>query len=80
LIEYPLKKVLRKLDLFSRLTNWAVELREFDVEFISRSAIKGQVLADFMAKFTSITKEGPPKNSLWIIYVDGSSTKKSDGA
>jgi hypothetical protein len=34
LIEYPLKKVIWKLDLSGRLINWAIELNEFDVEFI----------------------------------------------
>jgi ribonuclease HI len=38
------------------------------------------VLANFVVEFTSITEEGPPKDSLWIIYVDGSSTKKKGGA
>jgi hypothetical protein len=60
LTEYSLKKVLRKLDLSGRLINWAIKLSEFNIEFISRSAIKGQVLADFVAKFTNISKEETP--------------------
>jgi hypothetical protein len=60
LTEYSLKKVLRKLDLSGRLINWAIKLSEFDIEFISRSAIKGQALADFVAKFTNISKEETP--------------------
>ena len=47
IIEYPLRKVLQKLDLSGRLANWAIELGQFDLEFVSRTAIKGQVLADF---------------------------------
>jgi hypothetical protein len=35
LTEYPLKKVLQKLDLSGQLTNWAIELSEFNIEFIS---------------------------------------------
>jgi hypothetical protein len=80
LTEYPLKKVLRKLDVSGRLVNWAIELSEFDIEFVSRSAIKGQVLADFVAEFTNITEETSPKSGLWIIYVDGSAAKRSGGA
>jgi hypothetical protein len=80
LTEYPLKKVLRKLDLSGRLVNWAIELSEFDIEFVSRSAIKGQVLADFVAEFTSITEETSPKSGLWIIYMDGLAAKRSGGA
>jgi ribonuclease HI len=80
LTEYPLKKVLRKLDLSGRLVNWAVELSEFDIEFVPRNVIKGQVLADFVAEFTGVTEGVSPDKGLWIIYVDGSATKKSSGA
>jgi hypothetical protein len=64
LTEYPLKKVLHKLDLSSRLVNWAVELNEFDIEFVLRNAIKGQVLTDFVAEFTSVTEEMSPDKGL----------------
>jgi hypothetical protein len=80
LTEYPLKKVLRKLDLSGCLVNWAIELSEFDIEFISRNAIKGQVLADFVAKFTGVMEEPPLKVDLWIIHVDGSAASQSGGA
>jgi hypothetical protein len=80
LTDYPLKKVLRKLDLSGRLINWAIELSEFDIEFISQNAIKRQALADFVGEFTSISEEEPLGDSLWIIHVDGSSTKKNSGA
>ena len=78
---YPLKKVLRKLDLLARLINWAFELNEFDIEFMSRSAIMGRALVDFLVEFTNIPEEeDAPRDDLWIIYVDGSSTKKNGGA
>jgi hypothetical protein len=34
LTEYPLKKVMRKLDLSGKLANWAIELGEFNIEFL----------------------------------------------
>ena len=40
-----------------RLTKWAIELGEFDIKFMPRTAIKGQAIADFMAEFTYPTKE-----------------------
>jgi hypothetical protein len=64
LTEYPLRKVLQKLDLSGRLANWAVKLGEFNLEFLPRSAIKGQALPDFIAEFLV-------KVWTWIIYVDG---------
>ncbi|XP_059446338.1 uncharacterized protein LOC132177877 [Corylus avellana] len=81
LTEYPLKKVLRKLDLFGRLVNWAIEISEFDIHYGPRSAVKGQALADFVVEFTNIQdQEDWPKESTWVIYVDGSSTKRNGGA
>jgi hypothetical protein len=47
LTKYSLKKVLQKLDLSGQLIDWAIEHSEFDIEFISQSAIKGQALTDF---------------------------------
>ena len=54
LTEYPLRKVMQKLDLSGRLANWAIELGQFDLDFVSRTAIRGQVLANFLAEFTNI--------------------------
>ena len=31
---------------------WAVELSEFDIQYRPRTAIKGQVVADFITEFT----------------------------
>ncbi|XP_059460363.1 uncharacterized protein LOC132189630 [Corylus avellana] len=81
LTEYPLKKVLRKLDLSGRLVNWAIEISEFDIHFVPRNAIKGQALADFVVEFTNIQdQEDWLKESTWVIYMDGSSTKRNGGA
>jgi hypothetical protein len=78
LTEYPLRKVMQKLDLSGRLANWAIELGQFDLEFVPRNAIKGQVLADFLAELTNLPEA--EKERIWIIYVDGSSTKRNGGA
>ena len=48
---------------------------------MSRTAIKGQVLADFLAEFTNIPRnEEVRMERNWVVYVDGSSTKKYGGA
>jgi hypothetical protein len=60
LTEYPLKKVLQKPDLSGRLVNWAVELRQFDIEFHPRMAIKGQALADFFLEFCNTSEPRDP--------------------
>jgi hypothetical protein len=69
---------MQKLDLSGRLANWAIELGQFDLEFVPRNAIKGQVLADFLAELTNLPEAEEERT--WIIYVNGSSTKKSGGA
>ncbi|KAL5554521.1 hypothetical protein UlMin_041922 [Ulmus minor] len=60
---------------------------QFDILFKPRTAIKGQALADFIAKFTyqptslELAKElVPSPSSLWHLYVDGSSTDNCSGA
>jgi shikimate 5-dehydrogenase len=72
---------MQKLDLSGRLENWAIELGQFDLEFVLRNAIKGQALADFLAKLTNLPKTEEPKTEQkWVIYIDGSSTRKNGGA
>ena len=35
-----------------RMALWVVELSEFDIQYRPRTAVKGQVVADFIAEFT----------------------------
>jgi ribonuclease HI len=72
---------MQMLNLSGRLTNWAIELGQFDLEFIPRNAVKGQALADFLVEFTNMPEiEEPDMERKWVVYVDGSSTKKKGGA
>ena len=41
-----------------RLALWAIELREFDIQYRPRIAIKGQIVADFIAEFTHDEDKG----------------------
>ncbi|XP_058217408.1 uncharacterized protein LOC131328483 [Rhododendron vialii] len=52
LTEHPLKSLFRKADLSNRVFKWAVKLANFDICFEPRTAIKGQILADFIAELT----------------------------
>ena len=49
-------QVLQNPEMSKRLTKWAIELGEFDIKFMPRTAIKGQAGADFVAEFTYPTK------------------------
>ena len=52
LTNYPLHQVLQKTKISGWLLKWANELGQFEVNFRTRMAIKGQALADFIVEFT----------------------------
>ena len=83
-IEYPMKKVLHKPETSGRLMKWAIELSEFDIRYRPKTAIKGQVLADFVMEFTSVelTKDAQTTTelSLWKLSVDGALNAQGSGA
>jgi hypothetical protein len=67
-------------NLSERQVNWAVELEHFDIEFHPRIVIKGQALADFLVEFCNIPEsEELPKESTWVVHIDGSSASKRSG-
>ena len=50
--KYPMKQVLHKPETSGRLMKWVIELIEIDIRYKPKTAIKGQVLADFIMEFT----------------------------
>jgi ribonuclease HI len=63
------------------IVKWSVELGKFDLEFCPRQAIKFQILADFVSKWTE-TQQSPPveKPEHWKMYFDGSQNLEGAGA
>ena len=51
-ISFPIKLVCHKPEISERLAKWAVELGEYDVIILPATAIKSQVLADFVAELS----------------------------
>ena len=51
--EHPLKSLFRKADFSDKISKWAVELGQYDIKYQPKTAIKAQVLADFIVEFTS---------------------------
>lgn len=49
-----IEATFRKADLLGRMEKWSVELGKFHIEYESMTAIKGQILADFITEFTGI--------------------------
>ena len=52
LTDKPLRKAMSSLEEVGRMALWAVELSKFDIQYHPRTTVKGQVVADFIAKFT----------------------------
>ena len=79
--------MLRTADYTGRIALWNTILGAFDIKYMSRTSIKGQVLADLVAKFAEPLVETPaelhgmegkqvgmasaPKPPCWKVYVDG---------
>ncbi|XP_028091292.1 uncharacterized protein LOC114291637 [Camellia sinensis] len=59
LTEFPLRSVFSRADFSGRTAKWAVELGEFDIRYQPRTAIKAQVLADFVTEFAPTQSTEP---------------------
>ena len=49
--QLPLKAILRSADYTGRIAKWGTILGAFDIKYMLRTSIKGQVLADLVAEF-----------------------------
>nr|KAJ0199675.1 hypothetical protein LSAT_V11C600301860 [Lactuca sativa] len=84
------KLILLKLETSGRLSKWAIELGEHDINYRPRTSIKGQALADFLLENSDgrdptkekvwAVEEAPADNISWTLYTDGASNKEGSGA
>ena len=79
LTDKPLRRVMSNPEAAGRLALWAIELSEFDIQYRLRMAIKGQVIADFIAEFTNGEYKGADEGPQWSIHTDGSSNRQAKG-
>jgi hypothetical protein len=90
---YSLRVVLPNPNTTCNIAKWAAELAKFELDFITCHAITSQMLADFVADWTSppsLPREPdasmlePPAPAFtdphWTLYFDGSSHKQGAGA
>ena len=61
LTQLPLQALLRKSDYTGRIAKWGTMLGAYDVKYMPRTTIKGQILADFVVEFTKGTIEKEKK-------------------
>jgi hypothetical protein len=73
LTSQPLNNIFRNRDSSGRISKWAMELSKNVVDFEKRTAIKSQILANFMVEWTELgnTVEGAIPESPWIVNCDG---------
>ena len=57
LIQLPLKLVLRSTNYTGRIVKWGTILGAFDIKYMPRTSVKGQVLANLVAKFAKCPEE-----------------------
>ena len=95
LTQLPLRVVLRNADYTGKIAMWSVLLGAFNIKYMPRSSIKGQVLADLVAEFAepsieTITEkkdmDGKSVGTIsaggtlrWKVYVDGAANQRGSG-
>ena len=79
LTEYPLRSIIENSEAIGRIAKWAAELNPYNIKYEPRTAIKGQVLADFIAEFTPGALTHDDALEGWILNVDGASNSKGAG-
>ena len=55
-------------------------MSKFDIQYYLRTAIKGQVVTNFIAEFTNGEDKGADECLQWSIHTDGSSNRQADEA
>ena len=95
LTHLPLKTILRSADYTGRIAKWGTILGAFDIKYMPRTSVKGQVLADLVVKFAKGSAENESNEHCmgeksigliaaqepmqWKVYVDGAANQKGSG-
>ena len=62
LTQLLLKTILQSADYTGRIAKWGIILGAFDIKYMPRTSIKGQVLVDLVAEFTESEIEELPSD------------------
>ena len=95
LTQLPFKSVLQSVDYTGRIAKWGTILGAFNIKYMPRTSVKGQVLTDLLAEFTKIPTEerGEEENTdgksvgvifvqeplSWKVFVDGAMNYRGSG-
>ena len=61
LTQLPFRSILRSTDYTGRIAKWGTVLGAFDIKYMRRTSVKGQVLADLVAEFAESSFEKEAK-------------------
>ena len=70
LTDQPLKRAMSSPEATRRMALWVIELSKFDVQYRPRTAIKGQIVVDFIAEYTRAEDKGAEGQKFWSIHTD----------
>ncbi|XP_075675205.1 uncharacterized protein LOC142644493 [Castanea sativa] len=95
LTQLLLRSLLWSADYMGRIAKWGTMLGAFDIKYMPRASVKGQVLADLVAEFAVPSLEentkGPDMDEKlvgtislkepqsWKVYVDGDANQRGSG-
>ena len=75
----PLADILNNPEATERVAEWNIELSPRDLQFKHPTAIKAQVLPDFLVEWMEVQTPGPPDlSNSWKMFFGGS--KRHQGA
>jgi ribonuclease HI len=78
----PLKDIMRNREATRRIGKWVAELNEFSIDYVHRSSIQSQALADFIADWTPGAQDEKASKDAeaWTVFCDGSWGTFGEGA
>ena len=95
LTQLLLKSLLQSTDYTRRIAKWGTILVAFDIKYMPRTSIKGQVLIDLVAEFAEtpleekVEEQNMDEKSVcaislqeplsWKVYIDGAANHKGSG-
>ena len=69
----PLADILNNPEATGQVAEWNIELSPRDLQFKHPTAIKAQVLPDFLVEWMEVQTPGPPDlSNSWKMFFDGS--------
>ncbi|XP_075649785.1 uncharacterized protein LOC142620269 [Castanea sativa] len=95
LTQLPLRSLLRSANYMGMIAKWGTILGAFDIKYMPRTSVKGQILTDLVAEFAEHSLEENTKTSnmneksvgmislkeslSWKVYVDGVANQRGSG-